>query len=388
MRTETGARLRGGTEAVRVQVATEVAELERLAASWDRLAVDQSRPRSAPDWVIAWCRHLLPRRAHLRVIAVWEDDALTGIAPLFVHRNPSGLCTYRLAGTGILYGVEPLVRSGDEDVVMPIIARAVSRLNPHPDVVDLDCVLGAHRWLRIASEEWGRPEPWVVSTDVRAPMIWLGDGYAEWLAARPSKFRKRLRYLERKLRAEGFEPTLHTDAASVAERLAVLAAQYESRKQARAGAGLLFDHRVRAMISDAAESLDGTGRVCLVTWERPGRVAASLLGMGAGHEVSAWVTGFDPAWSNESPGILNMATMAEQAAEAGYDVLDLGPGEEPYKGRFTDRARGLEHSVLSGRNRWPFHTPAQLLAPERREALLRRARPVWERTRRGRADRR
>ncbi len=363
---------------------TEVAELERLAESWDRLAVDQSRPRSAPDWVIAWCRHLLPRRARLRVIAVWEGDTLVGIVPLFVHRNPLGLCKYQLAGTGVLYGVEPLVRSGADETVMPVVARVVSRLVPHPDVVDLDCVRGAHRWTRLASEEWTGADPWVVTTDVTAPQIWLGDGYGEWLDARSRTFRKTLRTLERKLRAEGFEPKSHRDAASVVERLSVLSAQYESRRRARAGAGLLFDHRVRAMIRDAAVNLDGAGRVCLVTWERPGRVAATLFGMGAGSELSVWVSGFDPAWSDLSPGIVNMATMAAQAAEAGSDVLDLGPGEEPYKARFSDRSRRLEHSVLSGRNRWPLHTPAQLLSPAWREAAISRARSARERARRAR----
>ncbi len=135
---------------------------------------------------------------------------------------------------------------------------------------------------------------------------------------------------------------------------------------------MTLDRRITEMIRDAAIRLDGSGRVCLTTWERQGQIAMVDLGVGAGREMSSWVRGFDPAWGRFSPGIVNLAALAEHTASTGYSVLDLGPGEESYKARFADGWRGVERTLLFGRNLRPFHTPAQLLPLEQRDLLVER----------------
>ena len=368
---------------IKAEVISELERLESLVEAWDDLAVSQSRPRSAPAWVISWYRHVLPRRARPRVIVVWDGETLAGVMPLFVHRDPLGLFKYQLAGTHTLYGVEPLVRPGAFEDVSAVLGVALASVVPRPDIVEFDCMVDVRPWLQGVATQWPRRDPEVADRTSREHLTKFGDGFEPWLESKTPMFRKNLRRGRRDLGMEGLRPAVHLDAQSVIERLPALARQYESRKGGRGGEGMKFDARVCAMISDAVTRLSGSGRVCLATWEKPGTVAVAHLAMGAGRELSAWVCGFDPAVARASPGIVNLATLFEHAAGAGYSVVDLGPGEEPYKLRFANSERDLQRTVLSGRNRWPLHSPVQLLSLAHRHALVDRLRRSTVRIRRG-----
>ena len=78
-----------------------------------------------------------------------------------------------------------------------------------------------------------------------------------------------------------------------------------------------------------------SGRVRLSTIERPGEVVATDMVMSAGHESSFWLSGFDDAWANMSPGQVNVVLCVEESMQRGDEVFDMGPGTEPYKYRFT-----------------------------------------------------
>ncbi len=184
---------------MRTEVLTRVGQLEPLVEPWDDLAAAPSRPRSVPAWVISWYRHALPRGARLRVIVVWAGDDLAGVMPLFGRRNRLGFFRYQLAGTRMLTGVEPLVRSGTEEQVLPLMAEVLAGLTPTPDIVHFECVESGRRWLEHAAAQWpGRP-PEVINSLTRSPSIQLGDGYETWLATRSRSLCEQLRRHSRQL---------------------------------------------------------------------------------------------------------------------------------------------------------------------------------------------
>ena len=106
----------------------------------------------------------------------------------------------------------------------------------------------------------------------------------------------------------------------------------------------------------------------LSTIERPGEVVATDMVMSAGHESSFWLSGFDDAWANMSPGQVNVVLCVEESMQRGDEVFDMGPGTEPYKYRFTADEAMLQGHLLVRRGLRPFHTPAQLLPFGARQA--------------------
>src|SRR5260370_30597286 len=79
-----------GNKPLRVNVVSEVAQLERLRPAWrdllERSASDE--PMLSPTWLIEWWRVFGPLNARqLRVVLFYESERLVGLAPLLRRRH-------------------------------------------------------------------------------------------------------------------------------------------------------------------------------------------------------------------------------------------------------------------------------------------------------------
>ena len=71
------------------------------------------------------------------------------------------------------------------------------------------------------------------------------------------------------------------------------------------------------------------------TLRHDGRIVAAHVGLRSGPTLHAWTHVYDPAEAGLSVGMVMLCRLCEAAAGAGVTRIDLGRGDEGYKGRFA-----------------------------------------------------
>lgn len=66
------------------------------------------------------------------------------------------------------------------------------------------------------------------------------------------------------------------------------------------------------------------------------RLIAGHMGMQAGQVWHYWFPAYDPAYAKYSPGLILLLKLAQNAAEQGVRIIDLGKGMNPYKVRLMN----------------------------------------------------
>lgn len=76
-------------------------------------------------------------------------------------------------------------------------------------------------------------------------------------------------------------------------------------------------------------------------------LAAAHFGLRTDRVLHYWIPAYNEAFSRYSPGLICLMQMARAAAERGVERLDLGPGDERYKGRVATGTHWVATSSLS-----------------------------------------
>ena len=360
----------GTLHAVLARVLTDIDSLEQFAPGWDALAVSHRRPRSAPVFTLAWYRHALPPGAQIRAIVVTDGDSVVGAAPFYVVRTGFGFYQYNMP-VPLLFGVEPLFVAGREEEIAAAVGLALTQGQPVPDMVFLDSLPQGSPWPTFIRQGWPRPQPTLVTPhSFPWPHVHLADGgFDAWLQGRSGDFRKNFRSSHRKLQAAGFEYRGSIDGRDITDRIPDFRRLYEARRARRHGAGPAFDDAFTAIVTEAAKTLSGTGRLRLATIERPGEVIAANLIVSAGGHASGWYMGFADAWARLSPSFVCIVLSIQDVAQGGGTTYDLGAGAYAQKSRFTDDQPIFESSLLVRRGLRPLHTPVQVVPFHARKAM-------------------
>jgi CelD/BcsL family acetyltransferase involved in cellulose biosynthesis len=370
---------------------------------WDELAVVTSKPYCSPEWMMSWWEHVAPRRALLRITAVFDGEELIGIAPFFVDRGLGRVRRYRLLGAGTCAPVDVLARPGLERAVGAVIARALAEADPSPDVVMLEGVPGGSPWPGLLCDAWPRRGRLSLRRQFSqpAPFVELRGGtYESWLGSKTSIARRKIRQEVKAMQQQGATVRLSRNQAELAGDLGAFAELHRARWRKRGGSGVL-DARVERMLAAAGSRLIDQGRFRLWSMDLDGRTISSHLFVVAGGEAAYWLGGFDERETRiRRPGMMIIRSALEHAFGAGDQRFDLGPGGQPYKYEFAQNASSVDWILLIPRGRRSLLARAQL-APLRARILtaqrlspgakrmVRRVlewRPAWPRSWRARPD--
>jgi CelD/BcsL family acetyltransferase involved in cellulose biosynthesis len=375
---------------LRARVVDDPRELERLRTPWDALAVAAGRPLSAPAWLLAWWRHMAPGDAALRVVAVDEGGSLVGLAPYYAVRR-GGLVRYLpLGGDDMGIRNAPLAADGMQVEVARAVASALAGASPAPAAVHLDQVDVRSPWPLLLRRAWGGAFPPRLERvrTASAPTLTLSaPGYEEWLAAKSSNFRQRLRRDSRKMAERGAVTSL-VDTPEALERALedfdrLHGARWGEASPLAGGAG----HR---MMLEAGRELLADERFRVWTIRADGAPVTVQIFIAAGGEVAYWNGGWDPEWSALSPAMVGICAGVEDAFRRGERRIDFGEGEHHYKTRLADGDDPIAWYVLYPRG-LGYGRTLVATAPARakgaaRAALARLPEPVRDRVR-ARVDR-
>jgi CelD/BcsL family acetyltransferase involved in cellulose biosynthesis len=348
----------------RLTTTTVASPSAEVQDAWDRMAVAQGRPRSAPAAVLAWYRYVLRDLDRARVVVVRDGKDVVGVLPLYVDRDAWGCEIVRMAGHQVLVGVEPLADPRVSDEVADAFAQALAGLTPTPSVIEIECAAGAGDLLGRVAARRGSWWPRVAVVPSVAPEFHLDQGrYEEWLERRHRTSGKQSRRHARRLEELGYRPVVATTAPAIRERIPELRRLYDERKEGRGGWGIGFGGRTATMLGAVADELAPAGRVVLCTWERDGVALAADLALTAGATTTAWIGAVGSVEPRYSPGHQSLLLLLEHAHASGASVLDLGPGVESYKERYANGERRVEAATLDRLMPLPARSPRALVTP-------------------------
>jgi CelD/BcsL family acetyltransferase involved in cellulose biosynthesis len=368
---------------VHAELLTNLAEVDGYRAAWDALAVAASRPFCAPSWMLAWFEHVTSDASELRLVLVFDDDDLVGVAPYYLTLGPGGLPVHRFLCCGVSTRIGPLAAPGYEERVAALIGSTLAGSEPRPRMVTFDGIEADSPWPAAMASGWpGRAGAWV-HTDNALPafIVDRGEGtFDDWLAGRPRKFAKEVRRLRRRLAERGGRLRLSSPESLDAD-LGELMRLHYARWEDRGGSGNL-DPAVEVMLRQASRELIAGERARLWVLELEDRVISAELMIAAGDELGSWGGGFDERCSNLAPGVLTLLAAIEDSFARGERRFYLGEGLESYKERLADPVEEVTWRTLFPRDSRYVATRARMLPPHFEYWARRRARPLDPQVRR------
>lgn len=350
------------------------------AAAFDAIAdeyralLDGARvhsPFMSHRWLAAWWRAHEGRMGRLRMVLVRDDGGrLLAAVPLQLQRasfgklgvNQLGILgggwgavelPARADGDGRLWA-EPLLdwMLGDEGTGWDLF-----RLGPlDPHATHMDVLRGglARRGIRYRASE----HP--------APYLPLAASWEEFLSGRSRNFRRTIKRKYQALEALPDAVVRHTREPDV-EQLRLSVYDVSARSwQGSQGLAVASTESGRAFY-DALAERRGELALDLATVEIGGRCVAYLLAVRYGRTAHAFDTGFDPAFAEQSPGLVVHFRLLESLCDGTVDELDFGY-DHGYKERFEPLQRSAGELLIFRSSLLAHYSHLA----ERAKALLRR----------------
>jgi CelD/BcsL family acetyltransferase involved in cellulose biosynthesis len=285
-------------------------------AWWDLWRRDaRATPFQSPAWLIPWHRAFAPGPLH--VVALWHDERLAALAPLYIETQ-----TRRLLPIGISLSDNLDILAEDASAAQALVTHVLEEA-PCPRVEIENLPSQAHTRGLSEVEGWTCRE----AQNEVCPFLALGPSWDEHV---PARKRRQWRRAVREAQAHGdMRIEAITDRADAF--LDHLARLHRARWEARAEAGLLADEAVQKFHQLAAPALLRAGLARFYLLRFAGKVTGAYYGLAAKGRAYAYIGGFDPAFSHESPGTILIAHAIAQAHEEGDKRFEFLRGGEDYK---------------------------------------------------------
>jgi CelD/BcsL family acetyltransferase involved in cellulose biosynthesis len=298
-------------------------------ALWRRCAT--ATPFQSPAWLLPWWDAFAP--GELAVIAGWSDDGLEALASFYLE---TGTFDRRLLPLGISLSDyhDILIDADDERAICAALAEHM--VESSWDHCTLPELAGNAQALRLPV-----PTSCQLYTERSSacPVILLPASIDALDATIPRSMRRTIQGARNRAARRGpvqIFAASHASALAVLDKLMVLHAK---RWEQRGKSGVLADPRVQQFHRAAVPQLLRAGMLRLFELRMAGETVAVVYGFLHRERSYYYLTGFDPAYEFESPGVLLMLHAIEQAVLEGAREFHLLRGQESYKYRWGAEER-------------------------------------------------
>jgi CelD/BcsL family acetyltransferase involved in cellulose biosynthesis len=295
-----------------------------LEPDWWELwrGVDAATPFQSPAWLIPWWERFGP--GDLFVATVRDAGRLVGLAPFYIEDG-----TRRLLPLGISVSdhLDVLIAPGFETLAGQALVTEIGRAGNLWDEWSLE-------ELAPDALAWGLPAPAgcedVSAAQSACPVLDFPTD-AETIWGFIPAGQRRDRNLARNRAARRGEVRIDPMDADAPGFLDILLRLHGARWQSRGEAGVLAHDRVQDFQRAALPRLAAAGLTRCFVLRIAGAAAAAYYGLAHRGRAYAYLTGFDPAFAFESPGVILLAHALEQAFGEGARSFHFLRGPEPYK---------------------------------------------------------
>ncbi|HEV2557558.1 MAG TPA: GNAT family N-acetyltransferase [Microvirga sp.] len=299
------------------------AALEALAPAWWELwRRADATPFQSPAWLLPWWQVFSP--GDLLTVAVERDGELVGLAPFYVEDGALGRRLLPL-GVGITDYLDVLLHPDHAaEAGRAIVAAALA-------------AGGWDSWeleeLRPEAAAFALPCPEVAAETVaeQSPCPTLALSAGDLAAVLPRTKRRKINLARNRAARRGGARVERAEAATLDSALGHLVRLHGSRWRSRGEDGVLADDPVQRFHRIAAPALLEAGLLRLLTLSLGDAVVAAYYGLHWRQAAYAYLIGFDPDYTFESPGVLLTAHAVEAALAEGARDFHFLRGDEPYK---------------------------------------------------------
>ncbi|MFT3915493.1 MAG: GNAT family N-acetyltransferase [Anaeromyxobacteraceae bacterium] len=373
-------------QGLRIEEHREGGRLDALGDAWRRLFADAGEPVPflSWEWLSTFRRRLAPRAATWTLEA-WDGDRLAGALALVARPALGGGRRWQLLGNG-LAGADRLDVLARPDVAAEVRAAFAGILARGAwdalDLEDLPCgspTVGALRAAFLGAGARVDVERGFTCPGFAVQGTW--EAHARRIGRRET-FGRRVRWLARQ---PGFaiEVAAPDEVPAAFEDFLRL---HRLRWSAEGGSAGIPDGPVADFHREVVGHLAARGWLRLYRLRVGDAAVAAVYGVECGRRFFYYQSGYDPAWSARSPGMVLVGRTVEDAYARGLVDYDFLRGTEAYKldwasdRRETVSIRARARSARGGvawaveRAAGPARAAARAVAPAGLWAALSRAR--------------
>jgi CelD/BcsL family acetyltransferase involved in cellulose biosynthesis len=330
------------TDAMSICVVATSAALDALGPLWQRLheACSDTSVFQSFEWQRTWWQHFGEpnQRFRLHVVVLEQNGLIIAIAPFFIQTLKTfGVIELRqltLLGRGISDYTDLLVLPGFEDAACAAIGEhlttaGVCDVMSFVDVPDRSLI-------RTRLAERLARAGWLAQSRIReqCPQTQLMDSWPRTLESFGDSHRKRVAYLDRKLR-KNFRVEVRRVAAGEdpAPALDEFISMHQRRWTRSGEPGAFAADVTRRFHHDAARKLHGRGWLVLTFLMLDDRPVVANYSFKSGGRLQFYLSGIgeDEAVRRFAPGILLHVYGMQAMIEEGVHTYDFLRGTERYK---------------------------------------------------------
>ena len=311
-----------------VEIFTEVAGLHRIASEWQDLASRcDSAPFQMPQWVILWADSFLPER--IRVVAVYSGSTLVALAPLLVYPREEERVLAFMAG-GVSDYLDILVDNRFETEALAHILHALADVDRWTtlDLTDVPASSVLHRTLLSESR----------TAHDCCSVLSLPQSTEDLLHLLSKRQRANLRNARSRLQRAGGATVEIATSETLDEFLDDLFRLHTNRWSGLGEPGVLADGNIRNFHENAAPALLAQGALRFYRLRVERSTVAALYAMRSRDTLFCYLQGFDPDFSQLSPGTHLIFCAMQDAIELRIRRFDFLRGDEEYKRHWRPQA--------------------------------------------------
>jgi CelD/BcsL family acetyltransferase involved in cellulose biosynthesis len=319
------------------------ARLEELLPEWKALwsSARYSTPFQFPQWIVAWWHCFGAGR--LAVLALRDGKRLVAMVPGTIRNGtgPDG-AIFELIGGGVSDYQDALFAPGYEAASMPQVLAWLEQMNrQHCDRCRLEQLPEFSPFVTAPLAQ--RCFDQVATGDV-CPVLPLSA--QEFAGCIPTTQAAKVRYYRRRADRRGSVSFQTADRNNWPELLDDLLELHRRSWNRRGQSGVLADATVERFHREVAPELLRSGLLRLYRLTIGQRVVSSLYVLMHRARACYYIGGFDPEFSDVSPGTLLIGHAIERAIGEGAAEFDFLRGQERYKYSWGAKDRPTYRCVL------------------------------------------
>ena len=316
-------------------------ELAAVVPEWWELwwQAPVATPFQAPAWLIPWWTNFAP--GELCVVAIRLDGRLVGLAPFYCEHGHRGRRALPM-GFPVTDYHDVLIAPQLEEPVLAALGSHLADAELCDEVEFTELPPHAYA-LRMAT-----PVGYAANTGNASacPALVLPPTIAELQRTFPARKRRALRTAHNRAERRGPIEIVAANGDSNFDGFETLVALHRHRWNSRGEPGVLADSCVQRFHRDALSELSRAGLLRLYQLQIGGHTAAVYYGFHHRDQAYGYLTGFDPAYAFESPGVILLEHAIVEAAREGARTFHFLRGREPYKYEWGARDHWNKKRIL------------------------------------------
>jgi CelD/BcsL family acetyltransferase involved in cellulose biosynthesis len=297
------------------------------------------------EWLFTWWKHLAEGR-ELSILAARENGQLVGVLPVALRPPQYSRLIPRsleFIGSGVIGSdyLDAIVMAGKEQQVIHRFGEYLAQMGVvlHFTQVRRESSIVAQMGAGLQKAGWHVAD---IKMNV-CPFIDLrGQTWESYFSSLGSNqrynFNRRLKSL---MKNPGFGLEVVERPGDTRSALDILIGLHQKRWDARGSSEAFQTGQIVAFHREFAELAAARGWFRILVLRVDGVPAAALYGLRYGKSFCFYQSGFDPAYSKQSVGLVIMGLAIKTAIEEGASEYDLLHGREEYKFHWARETREL-----------------------------------------------